>query len=390
MLRQLTNRNFDQFATFVASPSDPVEYNEAAMKRLMEFLSPYIVDVNPPRPKFHSRNHIELIDFSTPEEYAAYQRAYENYLKATALLEDRIGGGGGQFMKLVEFLKFRQAAELIRAPYLARRAMETQVRENKSIIIACNFKETISKIVKILVLDYGVSRYEISLVWGGSNNQRAKKSNKRVAGMSGEERARLIKAFDSPEDRELLKDLGIDLDQPIASEEPVVETIVEPAPQTNYDALRLGTQNIRQRQEEIDRFQNDTSKFCIFTFKAGGVGLSLHQNKPEYRQREALLAPTYSAIELVQGLGRAARLTSCSDTIQTIVFYKGTIEEHVALKVSSKLKCLRQVVRQRESWQDVIVNSTGELHQKLVNRVEVDSDIEQVDTEESESEDEDN
>ena len=97
------------------------------------------------------------------------------------------------------------------------------------------------------------------------------------------------------------------------------------------------------------------SKGCIFTFKSGGVGLSLHHKWPDTRPREGYLTPVYSAMELVQGLGRLPRLTSLSETFQFMVYYGGTIEDQVAAKVSQKLGCLSKVVRQRESWEDIIV-----------------------------------
>jgi len=340
------------FAATVAAPFAPEDYNSAAMERLMKYLHPYMVDVKGIRFKHHARNFIQLINFTSPEERKAYNDAYENYLKAVALLEAREGGGGA-FMILVQFLKFRQAAELIRAPVLAKRAYETAMRENKSMVIACNFKETISKIVTILVRDYGVSRDDISLIWGGNTSKRKKNNKGKMKEMSVAQREQLLAAFSSPEDREMLKDMGIiDLDEV----ETEAKEIIPAAPKYAAD-LRLGAQSIAQRQIEIDRFQSDQSRFCLFSFKAGGVGLSLHQHHPELRVRETLLAPTYSAIELVQGLGRTARLTSCSDTKQTILFYAGTIEVHVATRVSAKLKCLTKVVRQRESWEDVIYGS---------------------------------
>jgi hypothetical protein len=77
--------------------------------------------------------------------------------------------------------------------------------------------------------------------------------------------------------------------------------------------------------------------------------------KVPVRPRVNFVAPTYSAIELVQGLGRCPRLTSLSNTEQTLIFYRGTIEEDVARIVSQKLRCLSKVVRQREKWQDVVV-----------------------------------
>ena len=73
------------------------------------------------------------------------------------------------------------------------------------------------------------------------------------------------------------------------------------------------------------------------------------------RQRINFVAPTYSAIELVQGLGRTPRLTSLSDSPQVMVFYRNTIEDSVARIVSQKLRCLSKVVRTREKWADVVV-----------------------------------
>ena len=58
---------------------------------------------------------------------------------------------------------------------------------------------------------------------------------------------------------------------------------------------------------------------------------------------------------MVQGLGRAPRLTSLSVTKQTLLFYRGTVEDEIADIVSQKLRCLTKVVRQKESWSDVIV-----------------------------------
>ena len=71
------------------------------------------------------------------------------------------------------------------------------------------------------------------------------------------------------------------------------------------------------------------------------------------------MTPTYSAIELVQGLGRCPRLTSLSDTPQELVYYRGTVEESVARIVAQKLRCLSRVVRMKESWEDVIVGGVS-------------------------------
>lgn len=366
MSRILTNTNWPEFASTIAAPSKPDEYNAAALARLMVHLRPYVVEVKNLRFKFHARNKIQLISFSNDDERNAYNKAWEDYLKKCAEIEGR-DMPGGKFMLLVQFLKFRQAAELIRAPWLARRLYQIVNNDNKSGICACNFKHTISKITKHLVLDYGVSRDEVSLIWGGMDDKPVKK-RKIVSKEKLDKLKELIGEMDE-EDVDFLKELGIETDVATLKDTSPEEEYQKNALRSENELLRLGKQGKIARQDEIDKFQSGKSKYCIFTFKSGGVGLSLHHDDEKHRQRETILAPTYSAIELVQGLGRAHRITSISDTIQTIVFYRETIEEHVASKVSQKLRCLKEVVRTRESWEDVIIGSAGK-------RAEVDENVE--------------
>ena len=74
------------------------------------------------------------------------------------------------------------------------------------------------------------------------------------------------------------------------------------------------------------------------------------------RPRKATIGPTWSPIELVQGAGRVPRLTSLSDSIQSFLYYRGTVEEQQAFVVTHRLKCLSKVVRMHEPWQDLITN----------------------------------
>lgn len=344
--RQLTNTNFMMFAEMVSNPAAPDEYSPAAMARLMEKLDPYVIQMKNVRFKYHARNQIKLIEFSTVAEKKAYLQAWDNYLKACAAIEGEGNVMNAKFLILVQFLKFRQAAELIRAPYLARELYNIVFKEGKAAVCACNFKETIAKITTILIKDYNVPREEISLIWGGVTAKKKKKLTKK-------EREEILKKY-PPEVIEQLKRMGIDVTAEDLMDIDEEEAIKSKSKE--IEELGLGAQSLKQRQEEIDRFQSDKSKFCFFTFKAGGVGLSLHQEMPHLRQRKVLLAPTYSAIEMVQGLGRSARLTSCSDTEQIIVFYNGTIEVRVAATCSLKLKCLSKAVRQKESWDSVIMD----------------------------------
>jgi len=344
-LRTLTNSNFNLFAEAISAPSKPTDYCEAAMGRVMQYLNPYIVHVKGVRFKYHARNKVELIHFQSRAEREAYDKAYEDYLKACAENEEK--GDMGSFGVLVELLKFRQAAELIRAPYLARRMYDIVNKKQRAAIGALSFKETTIKITSILVDDYCVPRSEISLIWGGYTQKKLKKKKLTEAQVD-----RVRDLFGNM-DTELLESLGIYLDEGDKKAE-MDNSHKNTEMKLLCDRLELGPQSKKKRQENIDDFQRDRSKYCLFTFKSGGVGLSLHQETPENRVRETLLAPVYSAIELVQGLGRAPRLTSCSDTEQTVVFYADTIETRVAQIASMKLKCLSKCVQKKESWEDVL------------------------------------
>ena len=352
------------WSTAVARPADPNDNVEAATERLMKKIEPCVVRVRGVRSQFDAHNTIKMIHFESQEEENYYEGAYQRYLKQKAKLEAQEAGGDSTgFALLVEFLKFRMAAEYCRRRHLAKLMYEAvnNPLKPRAAVAALNFKNSIIGIVKILVEEFGVPRDQISLVWGGGQTQlNAKQKAKKqvqavadklaIAGISTEDMLAQLD-LDDVEDRELI-------DIP--------------------EHLRLGMQSKDERQREIDRFQSGKSLYCLYTFRAGGVGLSLHhtdelvkekvRRKPSgyaveedislipVRPRINFVAPTYSAIELVQGLGRCPRLTSLSDTEQILIFYAGTIEVSVAAVVSAKLRCLTKVVRQKESWQDMIIN----------------------------------
>lgn len=358
----INNATWDQWSDAIAAPANPEEYVEAAVERLVNELKPYIVDVKGVRPQFKALNSVQIIDFKTAEEKKFYDEAYDRYLaeKNKAENDESMSAGQRRWDILVALLQFRRAAELCRAHHLAE-AMYVSVQNGQAAVCACNFKDTISKIVTILVNDYNVSRDKISLVWGGGKTKASKKQKLKATLTKNES----ISA--------IMKEVGLTLD------ELNLENVADYIEQDIDPALDLGIQSKIKRQEEIDKFQRGESVYCLFTFKAGGVGLSLHHadEQTEYKvkrkknnfavvddipnvpthPRVCFLAPTYSAIELVQGLGRCPRLTSLSDTSQLIVFYRGTVEERVAAIVNIKLRCLRKVVRTKESWESIVTNA---------------------------------
>lgn len=301
----LTNKHWLDFAMDLSQPDKPSEFSPKACQRLMDRLASYITRVKNVRPKFHARNGVKLIDFQTVEERLLYQKAFDEYQEE--LLKARGYQLEGISAVLVAIKKFQQAAELIRARYLALSIIEI-VKSGKAGVIACQFRATVARITEILVNEFSISRTSISLIWGGIDDY-------------------------------------MDLKE-------------------EYHNLELGSQSRVARQREIDKFQTGKSLYCIFTCASGGVGLSLHHSKLELRPRELLATPTYNAKELVQVLGRCPRLTSLSDTIQTIIYYRGTIEESVAERVGVKLKCLKEMVASRETFMDVFTDGVKELVQK--------------------------
>jgi hypothetical protein len=366
-------QSWPAWARNVASPAAPEEYVEAAVDRLMDKLNPYIVDVKNVRPQFDARNGIMMIEFETREQREYYQKAFDRYLEAVGKLEAS-DGPNTQFLILVEWLKFRQAAEFCRCTTVAR-LMHEKVTQGFAAVAAMCFKPSMAKTAYILNSEYHVPRPQISLIWGGSASF-TQQEGKRIS--SDEIVATLTKAARGEEvDSKLLKKIKQQL---IYDSEGLGDL---------PNDLDLGPQDYKKRQYEIDRFQRGDSLYCLFNFKSGGVGLSLHhcddltkqkvRRKKESgyaheedipsiptRPRRVLLTPTFSAIELVQGLGRAARITSLSDTEQIMLFYRGTIEERVAAAVSQKLKCLKKVVRQRETWEDIIT-SRAKAYQQIAD-----------------------
>lgn len=392
----LSNATWPTYAAAIASPSGPEEYNEAAVERLTKDLEPYIKRVRGVRPQFDAINSIQLIEFETDDERKYYEDTEKRYYEKKAKLAEQLGkdigedGSAGGIWALVLLNERCMAAEYCRRYHLAK-MMKKAVEQGYAAVCAVKYKNTLIAIVRILVEEWGIPRDKISLVWGGGQTKLTKKQQTKAE----------IKA-QADKLKEIGMDIGavlenLDLDQ-------VEDRVLEEIPAH----LRLGMQSKEERQREIDKFQSGKTIYCLYTFKAGGVGLSLHhsdelspvkvrrkesgyaveddiKNVP-IRPRANFVAPTYSAIELVQGLGRCPRLTSLSNTPQRLVYYKHTVEEDVARIVSAKLKCLSKVVRQRESWMDVVSGGGHTANEHIENTKNLIDDPDELNTEESDDE----
>ena len=100
-----------------------------------------------------------------------------------------------------------------------------------------------------------------------------------------------------------------------------------------------GGQSANDREENIQRFQNDTARIIVCNMSAGGVGVSLHDTIGKHA-RESLISPSYSAVQLKQALGRIHRANGKTNCVQKIVFAAGTIEESACEKVQARLNNL--------------------------------------------------
>lgn len=349
-----------------SSNIDPATHSPAGMERFMFALKDYVYDVKNVRSKFKSINNCILLDFQSKQAYDYYMRAWERFQLEAAKIDKTTPEG--RFRILVEFLQFRKAAEYCRAEILADLAYKTITGENKDCVIAVNFKATIVKAVKVLIKKYGLKRKDISLIWGGDTTLSASKSKAGSVQFSDSEIANILQKMLAIGASKEQQDLVL-----AKLRNPELETDEEKELRDFAVVNKLGPQSRSDRQQEIDRFQQGKSRIAMFTFKSGGVGLSLHHTDEwaeidkatgnkivNSRQRRCYLAPTYSAIEIVQGLGRGHRITSLTDTEQSIIFYKGTIEETVYKIVNLKMKCLRKVTQAKESWDSLITENKKE------------------------------
>lgn len=100
-----------------------------------------------------------------------------------------------------------------------------------------------------------------------------------------------------------------------------------------------GGQTAKQRQSNIDDFQADKKRIMIVNISAGNCGISLHDMNGNF-PRASLISPTYSAINLIQALGRIHRAEGKTPCIQKIIFAAGTIEEAICKRVQGKLENL--------------------------------------------------
>lgn len=101
----------------------------------------------------------------------------------------------------------------------------------------------------------------------------------------------------------------------------------------------VGGQTALARQKDVDAFNADTKRVLICNIAAGGIGISLHDLNGKF-PRASLISPNFSAIQLVQALGRVWRQGGLTKSFQRIVYASRTIEEQACKRVQFKINSL--------------------------------------------------
>ena len=387
----LTNATWPTYAALMAAPAKPTDFNEAAIERLMDDLKDWIVEPKGIRPQFRPNNMVKTVDFRTEEERIFYITAWQRFLEEMAKIKKEIDEERYRFVIL---LKYAMAAEESKADLYVDE-MIASAKRGKAPACAVKFKCTIIKMVQKLD-KLGISRDKISLIWGGGQTQLTQKQKAKAK----------IK-----EQRDVMEAAGVDVDELMETMEldKVDDRILMNLPVH----LRLGPQDLDQRQEEIDRYQRGDSTYAIYTFKAGGVGLSLphsdelcsnwnvkkegfnewykkneieklvqsnkllrgHARRKESgyayeedipfittKPRELFSSVTYSEMDMAQSLKRCARINSLSITDQTMFLWRNTIETdiyHILLHKTRSLDKVRKL-GDNTNWLEVIAGTKKE------------------------------
>jgi superfamily II DNA or RNA helicase len=120
------------------------------------------------------------------------------------------------------------------------------------------------------------------------------------------------------------------------------ESINQLAVKLNTPCLLTGDQTEDERRWNIDLFQSNSEKVILCQIQCGGVGVSLHDVNG--RPRVSLVSPSYSAVDLVQALGRINRAGALTPAIQKILVSAGTVEENIRKKLEKKINNLNAIL----------------------------------------------
>lgn len=179
---------------------------------------------------------------------------------------------------ITRLLRARMWTEQRKVPYLVDQTVEL-VEEGRKVVIFYNFQETRARLIGSLGLTHGL---QVVTVDGGQRPA---------------DREKAIRRFGSD-----AKPLG----------------------------LVGGGGGVHTGSEPM-------AQVCLVQIQAGGAGLDGLQDTTGVHPRVSLICPTYSAVDMVQCLGRIYRSNTVTPCLQRIVWAAGTVEESCARSCRAKL-----------------------------------------------------
>jgi len=100
--------------------------------------------------------------------------------------------------------------------------------------------------------------------------------------------------------------------------------------------LIYGGQSVNDRIQDVADFNADKKRIIIANNAAGGQSINLHDITGKH-PRATIINPNYSAIQLLQVLGRIHRQGGLSKCYQRILFAAGTREEQICRRLNAKI-----------------------------------------------------
>lgn len=102
------------------------------------------------------------------------------------------------------------------------------------------------------------------------------------------------------------------------------------------DGSQVGEAGLQRRFRHIEAFQSNQEKVLAANIDAGGVNVSLHDLHGGH-PRVGYLSLGYSAVKVIQALGRLHRAGAKSKALYRIPLAKGTLDERVHSAITPKL-----------------------------------------------------
>lgn len=340
MGNRLNARNWMHFAKSICD--DPDKPNIAAAKRLNKFVQKCVY-VNRSRLPHKIVSTVEIVDFRSNRERERYDQAYEIYLQAL----ERIGKAPPtRLARLVALNKFAHGVEVIKSEVYAEKILAAYNSGDFCPVVGLRFQDSLRNIV-LYLCSHGVPRDQISLIWGGSKRFREDDILTDEQQQEMIERSMRGEILTKREIKQLEWSISFFEDRAKLDE----DIDAQKYRMSLWERYGLYKQSDKERQENVDKFQDGHSRICIATIAAGGVGIDLDHQHDRTSQRKGWVTIPYRAEDIRQFGGRFSRIVTVSDTELSYPVYRGTVEQYsVAPVLEKKFATIKAVISSDEEF----------------------------------------